>query len=81
VGAESLWVAILEEMAVQFIRISQDLRGDNWSMTTQSLYRKYTAVRNRLQRKTNTVPEPCTTLIPEVLACLISSHKSFNLSD
>jgi hypothetical protein len=39
VEVECLCVAILEEMAVQLIRISQDLCGDNWGMTTKSLQR------------------------------------------
>jgi hypothetical protein len=39
VWVECLRVAILEEMAVQLIRISQDLCRDDWSMTTQSLGR------------------------------------------
>jgi hypothetical protein len=34
VGVECLRIAVLEEVAVQLIRISKDLCGDNWGMTT-----------------------------------------------
>lgn len=39
-GVKRLRIAILEEVAVQFIRISQDFCRDNRSMTTQSLQGK-----------------------------------------
>jgi hypothetical protein len=40
VGVKRLRIAILEQVAVQFVWISQDFCGDNRSVTTQSLQSK-----------------------------------------